>query len=69
MKETGTGIRSKLASFYRAAGGYSDRQHAHTEASYREYIDFIYRFVRPNSLLLDLGCATGMSSFLLAAKG
>ena len=62
-------MRDELACFYRRADGYSDRQNAHTEASYSEYIDFIRRFVQPNSLILDLGCATGISSSLLAREG
>lgn len=69
MEKTAPGLRNELAGFYRTANGYSDRQHAHTEAAYREYIDFIRRFVHADSLLLDLGCATGTSSFLLVREG
>ena len=69
MKKTAPDLRKELACFYRTADGYSDRQHAHTETAYSEYINFIRRFVPSYSRVLDLGCATGMSSCLLAQKG
>ncbi len=62
-------IRDKLLYFYCAADKYAQGLDLHDESAFVEYIEFVKRFVIPNSLILDVGCGTGLSSFLLVKEG
>jgi len=70
MGEEKVSVETKniISNFYRKADKYADRLDLHGELAYKEYVEFVKRFVAQNSTILDLGCGTGLPSLLLAKE-
>jgi ubiquinone/menaquinone biosynthesis C-methylase UbiE len=61
-------VHRELVHFYQTAAGYGARIDAHDESAYQEYVSFIRRFADKHDTLLDIGCGTGLSSFMLGKE-
>ncbi len=68
MKELPARVRQELIHFYQTAAGYGARVDAHDERAYQEYVSFIRRFAGKEDRALDLGCGTGLSTFMLSKE-
>ncbi|MDD5679702.1 MAG: class I SAM-dependent methyltransferase [Candidatus Omnitrophica bacterium] len=65
MKKLPDNISKELINFYRTSKQYGRRLDFHGENAYQEYVSFVKRFVSRKDRLLDLGCGTGLSTFML----
>lgn len=65
MKKLPEEISKKLTHFYKTAEKYGERIDSHDETAYQEYVSFVRRFVSKRDRILDLGCGTGLSTFML----
>lgn len=59
-------IRLQLKKFYNTSQAYLDRLNKHGEKDFAYYTDLCKKYLPINSSILDCGCGTGFSSFLLA---
>ena len=59
----------KLKEFYNSSQAYLDRLNKHDEHAFMPYVNLCKRYVPIGSSILDAGCGTGLSSYLLAKAG
>ena len=66
-------LRSQLKNFYQQSECYlamiNPETNPHRIEINEAYVDFIHKYVDKGKAVLDLGCGTGFSSFLLAKRG
>jgi len=60
---------AKLKQFYSSSLAYLERLETHDEQTLSPYIQLCKNIVSADSLILDCGCGTGLSSYLLAKAG
>ena len=59
----------KLKKFYNSLQAYLDRLNKHDEQAFASYINLCKRYLPIGLSILDAGCGTGLSSYLLAKAG
>lgn len=62
-------VREEMKRFYQTAHKYMERIDSHGEKAYQEYVSFVTRIVPRGKTILDLGCGTGLSSYMLTKNG
>ncbi len=65
MKKLPEDAAKRLVGFYRTADKYAERLESHNESAYAEYVRFVSRYVTKKDRILDIGCGTGLSTFML----
>lgn len=66
MKELPEEARKELLHFYQTAERYAERVSSYKENAYQEYVSFVRRFAKKQDRLLDLGCGSGLSTFMFS---
>jgi len=61
-------IEEDLHFFYKHSQGYRTQLETHQEEYFRVYLRNIQNHIGPNNKILDLGCGTGFSSFLISQR-
>jgi len=61
--------REKLKRFYETSSDYKKLLDAHTKEYLKSYVNIINKYAKPNSMILDLGCGNGLSSYMLSEYG
>ena len=59
----------KLKEFYDSSQDYLDRLNKHDEQAFMPYVSLCKKYLSKGSTILDAGCGTGLSSYLLAKAG
>lgn len=55
----------EMVSYYQTTASYAEMLRSQDLSVFQNYIRFFKKFVTPNSLVLDIGCGVGTSTFLL----
>jgi SAM-dependent methyltransferase len=61
-------IKEKLREFYNSSQAYAEHLAAEDENYFRRYLSLIDRYAAKAEAVLDAGCGTGLSSYLLSKK-
>ena len=62
------GVRDKLREFYNTSQAYAEHLATEDEAYFRRYVSLIEKYGSRAETLLDAGCGTGLSSYLLSQR-
>jgi len=61
--------RESLHQFYKTSSDYKKLLDAHDRKYLKPYIDSVNKYAKQNSVILDLGCGNGLSSYMLSKNG
>jgi len=61
--------KNDLRRYYFNADKYFERMDFNDEGVFQEYVSFVGRYIQKGELILDVGCGSGLSSFMLRNKG
>ena len=61
--------RERLRRFYETSRDYKRLLDAHGREYLQPYVDTVSKYARPGSMILDLGCGNGLSSYMLSECG
>ncbi len=61
-------VREKLSEFYKTSEPYARHLAEEDEAYFRRYLSLIERYGGSSEFILDAGCGTGLSSYLLSQR-
>ena len=62
-------LRQRMREFYRSSTAYQCQLAGHEVESSAYYVNWVTGFIPANSLILDLGCGTGLSTHFLRETG
>jgi ubiquinone/menaquinone biosynthesis C-methylase UbiE len=58
--------RENLRHFYKTSQDYKKLLDAHDRKYLKPYVDTVNKYAKPGSMILDLGCGNGLSSYMLS---
>jgi len=58
-----------LEEYYKKSVAYRDRLKEHTGENFRTYLGTIQKFAPDSACILEIGCGSGFSSFIISREG